>query len=92
MADDRPWSRTIAAAWAAIEEGRFEEAHELVQSASSPEAAYLHGVIHREEGDLGNARHWFGRAAEISARFGFDPMTVDRETERAALRREFEAN
>ena len=69
-----------------ISSERLDDAHDLVQNDSSPDASYLHGMIHREEGDLDNARYWFARAGEVVARLGFDPMTVDRETERTALR------
>ena len=41
--------------------GRWDEAHKLVQSDPSPEAAWLHGILHVQEGDLENAEYWYGQ-------------------------------
>lgn len=40
----------------------WSAAHVLVQDDPSPEAAWLHGIVHILEGDLENARYWYGRA------------------------------
>jgi hypothetical protein len=45
-----------------LEAGRWREAHEIVQREESPLAAWLHGIVHTLEGDLGNARYWYRRA------------------------------
>jgi hypothetical protein len=42
--------------------GRWDEAHVLVQRDESPLAAWLHGILHIQEGDLGNAEYWYGQA------------------------------
>jgi hypothetical protein len=42
--------------------GRWTEAHELVQQDDSSAAAWLHGIVHLQEGDLGNAEYWYGQA------------------------------
>jgi hypothetical protein len=42
--------------------GRWDEAHTLVQSDESQTAAWLHGILHVQEGDLDNAAYWYGRA------------------------------
>ena len=42
--------------------GQWDEAHRIVQDDSSLEAAWLHGIVHTLEGDLGNARYWYGVA------------------------------
>ncbi|MEO7931934.1 MAG: hypothetical protein ABIT76_02135 [Chthoniobacterales bacterium] len=44
----------------------LDEAHRLVQEAPGDLAAYLHGIVHRREGDFENARYWFRRAGELS--------------------------
>lgn len=46
-----------------MREGRWNEAHILVQSDESALAAWLHGILHVQEGDLGNAEYWYGQAA-----------------------------
>ena len=42
--------------------GAWEEAHPIVQSDKSIEAAWVHGLVHMLEGDLENARHWYRKA------------------------------
>jgi hypothetical protein len=42
--------------------GEWEAAHAIVQDDSSTLAAWLHGIVHTLEGDLGNARYWYGQA------------------------------
>jgi hypothetical protein len=48
-----------------LEAGDWQAAHEIVQKDESELAAWLHGIVHTLEGDLGNARYWYrktGRA------------------------------
>jgi hypothetical protein len=45
-----------------LAEGRWEDAHLIVQDDSSTFAAWLHGIVHTLEGDAGNARYWYARA------------------------------
>jgi hypothetical protein len=42
--------------------GDWEGAHKIVQDDSSALAAWLHGIVHTLEGDLDNARYWYGQA------------------------------
>lgn len=44
--------------------GDWEGAHELVQSDSDELSSLIHGYLHREEGDLGNAAYWYRRAGQ----------------------------
>jgi hypothetical protein len=37
-------------------------AHAIVQDDPSPLAAWMHGIVHLLEGDVSNARYWYGRA------------------------------
>lgn len=41
---------------------RWREAHDLVQSDDSLLAAWLHGMLHIQEGDLEDAEYWYGKA------------------------------
>ena len=52
----------LIAALALCREGKWDDAHKIVQQDNSRLSAWLHGVIHQEEGDLSNARYWFNRA------------------------------
>jgi hypothetical protein len=42
--------------------GDWQSAHAIVQDDASPMAAWLHGIVHTLEGDLDNARYWYGEA------------------------------
>lgn len=46
---------------ALAKEGNWEESHALVQVHSDEFSCLIHGYLHRVEGDLGNARYWYGR-------------------------------
>ena len=54
--------KLLVNALALCREGSWDAAHTLVQQDDSRLAAWLHGVIHQEEGDLSNANYWFNRA------------------------------
>lgn len=43
-------------------QGKWEEAHNLVQPYSDPLSCLIHGYLHRVEGDMANAQYWYGRA------------------------------
>lgn len=45
-------------------EGKWDEAHRLVQGVSDPASCLIHAYLHRAEGDLENARYWYARAGE----------------------------
>jgi hypothetical protein len=55
-----------AALWWA-KKGDWDRAHRLVQDETSADAAWVHGYLHRREGDLGNARYWYARARKPAA-------------------------
>ncbi|TMB26692.1 MAG: hypothetical protein E6J65_07015 [Deltaproteobacteria bacterium] len=42
--------------------GDWQAAHLIVQEDGSTLAAWLHGIVHTLEGDLDNARYWYGKA------------------------------
>jgi hypothetical protein len=43
--------------------GRWHTAHDLVQKDDSMLGAWLHGILHLQEGDLEDAENWYNRAA-----------------------------
>ena len=57
---------TLEALWWAAK-GDWERAHKLVQGEASADAAWVHAYLHRVEGDLGNARYWYGEARQPEA-------------------------
>ena len=44
--------------------GDWQRAHAIVQSDDSSAAARVHAYLHRKEGDLSNAEHWYRRAGD----------------------------
>lgn len=65
--------------WLAVR-GNWAAAHELVQPLEDPLACWIHAHLHREEGDAGNARYWYGRAGE-------EPRSASLDEERDELAR-----
>ena len=46
--------------------GQWEAAHGIVQQYEQDEtAAWIHAVLHKIEGDLGNSRYWYRRAGKL---------------------------
>ena len=43
-----------------LKAGQWTAAHNLVQQDDSPMAAWLHGIVHIQEGDLEDAEYWYG--------------------------------
>lgn len=41
---------------------QWDTAHELADSRSDADSAWLHAYLHRKEGDKWNARYWYNRA------------------------------
>lgn len=39
-------------------------AHQLVQQEDSPLSAWLHGIVHLQEGDLEDAEYWYDRGQQ----------------------------
>jgi len=50
-------------------EGDWHGAHEIVQRhEGDARADWIHAVLHRIEGDSGNAEYWYRRCASIASR------------------------
>ena len=44
--------------------GELDLSHEVSQSNDSAEGSFWHGIMHRREGDFGNAKYWFRRVGK----------------------------
>ena len=42
--------------------GDWNRAHEIAQEIDDQIGAWVHGYLHRKEGDAGNAAYWYRRA------------------------------
>jgi len=51
----------LAALWWA-KKGDWDKAHTIVMDADGRDAAWVHGHLHRVEGDAGNAAYWYRQA------------------------------
>jgi len=60
-------------------EGRWDQAHRLVQDHDDALSCRIHACLHRIEGDSSNARYWYGRAGAEVPEHG-----VEEELERLA--------
>lgn len=74
-------SEPLRALWHA-QKGDWDSAHEVAQDINSPDGSWIHANLHREEGDLGNARYWYDRAGQPESKQSI-------EDERAELIRHF---
>lgn len=46
------------------ENGNWEAAHGLSQDAKNSDGDWVHGYLHRVEGDEGNAGYWYSRSGK----------------------------
>jgi hypothetical protein len=53
---------SLRAAIEHLARGDWQKAHDIVHGDESPLACWAHAVVHLQEGDVDNARYWFGRA------------------------------
>jgi hypothetical protein len=51
----------LAALWWAGKE-KWDKAHGIVMDDGGRDCAWVHAYLHRVEGDLENARYWYGQA------------------------------
>jgi hypothetical protein len=56
--------------WAAKDD--WDAAHHIVMKHDDADCAWVHAHLHRVEGDLPNARYWYGQAGKPVATTEFD--------------------
>ena len=62
---EQPRISDLVLALALLWHDRFEQAHALVQSREGDaDADFLHALLHRREGDYGNAKYWWREVGE----------------------------
>lgn len=60
-----------------IRNNNWEKAHDLVDGAQGADAAWVHALLHRIEGDQWNADYWYARSGKERT-----PGTIQQEIER----------
>lgn len=51
-------SQPLFALWHA-KKGNWDTAHEAAQNISNNTGSWIHAVLHRQKGDLSNAKYWY---------------------------------
>lgn len=67
----------IAFAMTALLEDRWDESHDIVGRRRDKMSCLIHALLHRIEGDVGNAGYWYRMAQE-----SFPTNTIEEETGR----------
>jgi len=52
--------------------GQWDQAHKIVQDTETRTAYWIHAVLHKIEGDVGNSKYWYSRAEEME-HFAMEP-------------------
>lgn len=74
MAAAADQSEILAQALECLRRSDWPAAHALVQALDCPLACWIHGLVHKMEGDLDNSRYWYQRAG--AAARGYSAKTV----------------
>ncbi len=60
------WSPSFQALWWDAK-GDWEQSHAIAQDLETSWGCWLHAYLHRKEGDIWNARYWYGQAGVAEA-------------------------
>jgi len=55
-------NRKLINALELAKDGKWDQAHKIVQEIENSQAFRIHAYLHRKEGDIGNANYWYRRA------------------------------
>lgn len=67
LAEDAPpagLTTELTALWW-LKKSNWQQAHDLIDATPGPEAAWVHALLHRMEGDEQNAAYWYARAGRV---------------------------
>lgn len=69
-------SDPLRALWHAAK-GDWGRAHAAAQEIPGRDGSWIHAHLHREEGDLGNARHWYARSGRPEPSAGIEAERME---------------
>ena len=58
-------TQPVLALWL-TKKDRWDDAHNIAQAIDTPMGSWIHALLHRIEGDLGNAGYWYARAGKTA--------------------------
>lgn len=70
----------MSALWLYADE--LDRSHTLSQQIPTEEGSFLHGMMHRREGDFSNAKYWFRSSGALPRLLGLDPIALTDEVAR----------
>ena len=50
----------------------WHSSHKLIDRESDRDCAWVHAYLHRQEGDLGNARYWYRRSGKPESKLSLN--------------------
>ncbi len=66
-------------------QNQWHKAHKLINYESDRDCAWVHAYLHRQEGDLNNARYWYRRSGKAESQAS---LTEERQQITQALLRQ----
>lgn len=57
----QPVNPLLEAVWH-LKNNHWQKSHDIVENSNSEDAAWIHGLLHKQEGDEWNAGYWYSKA------------------------------
>ncbi len=74
----------VRALWL-VKKGHWDASHEVAQDVHTSHGSWVHALLHRIEGDFGNARYWYNQAGKPAKPNDYDLDMEWREIAEALL-------
>jgi len=65
------WPEALCALWYEAK-GDWEASHDIAQEMQNTLGSWIHGYLHRKEGDEWNAGYWYRRAGKSFPKIGLE--------------------
>jgi hypothetical protein len=67
-----PGTKSALAPRTSAEDSAWNRSHDGLQNIETPEGCWVHAHLHRQEGDLANARYWYKRGGREPSEASLD--------------------